>query len=98
MARHLAARWPPWRWTISADRADGSALLRQDRPAAGSGAAVAGKAALRRGRVPLLQHVRVVVRQLLSRRHVADRLDPDPPVVDHGVAVRVARVVDEPRL
>src|SRR5204863_4990308 len=46
----------------------------------------------------LLQYVRIVVRQLFSRLNVTDRLDPDPRVVDDRVAIRIARVVDEPRL
>src|SRR5688500_10776867 len=95
MAPRWAARWARSRWTTSARRADDSPLLRQDRPATGCGAAVTGKAALRPGRVALVEHVRVVVGQLLARRDVADRLDPDAAVIDHGVAVRIARMVDE---
>src|SRR6185437_8693746 len=71
-------------------------LLREDRPSAIRRAAAAGESPLRRRRVPLFEQVRVVVRQLLARRDVANRLGPDPAVLDHGVAIRVARVIDEP--
>lgn len=46
--------------------------------------------------MPFLQLVRVVVRQLLSRFHIPDRLDPDPAIIDHSVAVRFTGVVDPP--
>jgi len=42
-----------------------------------------------------LENVGVIIRQLFARFHIAYRLDPDPPVVYDGVAVRIARVVDE---
>src|SRR6185437_2853565 len=62
-------------------------LLREDRPSAIRRAAAAGESPLRRRRVPLFEQVRVVVRQLLARRDVANRLDPDPAVLDHHVVV-----------
>ena len=57
-----------------------------------------GKPPLRRVSVPFLEHVGVVVRQFLPPLHIANCLDPDPATVDDRVAVRIARVVDEPRL
>jgi hypothetical protein len=48
--------------------------------------------------VPLVEEVRVVVRQLFAGFDVADRLDPDASVLDYGIAIRRARVIDEPRL
>src|SRR4051794_20482123 len=74
-----------------------SSLLRQDRPTTVRRAAVAGKPALRSRGVPLLEDVGIVVCQLLTRLDVANRLDPDTTLVDHGVTVWIARVVDEPR-
>ena len=47
--------------------------------------------------MPLLEDVRVVVGQLLARADVANCLDPDSAVVNDGIAVRIARVVDEAR-
>lgn len=72
--------------------------MRQDRPATVAGAAGTGIAAFGRRGVALLENVCVVVRELFARLDVANRLDPDAAVVDHRIAVRVARVVDEPRL
>jgi len=46
--------------------------------------------------MPFLQLVRVVVRQLLSGFYIPDRLDPDPAIIDHSVAVWFAGVVDPP--
>ena len=46
----------------------------------------------------LLEDVRVVVRQLLARLDISNRLDPNPAVLDHRVAIRIARVIDESRL
>src|SRR5678815_1169453 len=46
----------------------------------------------------LVEDVRVVIRELLARGDVADRLDPDATVVDDRIAVRIARVIDEPRV
>ena len=57
-----------------------------------------GKPPLRRGSVSFIQHVGVVVRQFLPRFHFANCLDPDPATVDDRIAVRIARVVDEPRV
>jgi hypothetical protein len=48
--------------------------------------------------VAFLEHVRVVVRELFARLDVANGLDPNATVVDHGVAIRIARVIDESRL
>ena len=45
-----------------------------------------------------LEYVRVIIRQLFARFHIADRLDPDPAVLDDRITVGVARVVDEPRI
>ena len=73
-------------------------LLRQDRPPALLRPAVTGEAPLRGRRVPLLEHVGVIVRELLAGDDVANALDPDAPVVDHRVAVGIARVIDEARL
>ena len=42
-----------------------------------------------------LELVGVVVRELFAGLDVANRLDPDASVVDHRIAVRPARVVDE---
>ena len=56
------------------------------------------KAPLRGGSVSFLQNVGVIIRQLLARFHIPNGFDPDPAVVDDRIAVRVAGVVDEPRL
>ncbi len=48
--------------------------------------------------VPLGEDVTVVVGQLLTWGDVADGLDPDPAILDHGVAVRITGVVDEASL
>jgi hypothetical protein len=40
--------------------------------------------------VPFVEDVSVVVRQLLTGFDVADRLDPDAPVLDDRVAIRIA--------
>jgi hypothetical protein len=45
----------------------------------------------------LLEHVRVIVRELFTGGDVANCIYPDSPVIDDGVAIRIARVVDEPR-
>ena len=74
------------------------AFASQNGPATVAGAAGAGVATLGGGRMALVEDVGVVVRQLFARLDVANRLDPDTAVVDHRVAVRVARVVDEPCL
>lgn len=44
----------------------------------------------------LLELVRIIVRQLFAWLNVPDRLDPDPIILDHGVAVGIAGVIDEP--
>lgn len=74
------------------------AFLRQNSPPTRSRTTTTRIPPLRRRRMPFLQLVRVVVRQLLSRRYVADRFDPDSPIVNHRVAVRIAGVIDEPRV
>ena len=45
----------------------------------------------------LIENVGVIIRQLFSGFHITDSLDPDTLGLDHRIAVRVARVVDEPR-
>ena len=45
--------------------------------------------------MPLLEHVRVVIGELLARHDLAKGLDPDATALDHGVAVRCTRVIDE---
>src|SRR5512143_992074 len=40
----------------------------------------------------------VVVREFLPRIDVAEREDPDPPPAHHRFAVRLTRMVDEPRI
>src|SRR5690606_8300200 len=42
--------------------------------------------------------VLIVVNELLARPDRPQRVDPDPPVLDDRLAVRVARVIDETRL
>lgn len=44
----------------------------------------------------LIENVGVIIRQLLAGFHIADSLDPDTLVLDDRIAVRVARVIDEP--
>src|SRR3954471_2619406 len=73
------------------------AFLCQQRPATARRAAVAREAALGGWRVSFLEDVRVVVGELLARPHVANGFDPDATVLDDSVAVRIARVVYEPR-
>src|SRR5215831_11495405 len=75
-----------------------SALLREDRPATVRRAAVAGEPSLSSRRVALLEDVLVVVRELVTGSDVAHGRDPDAPVLDDRVAVRITRVIDEPRL
>jgi len=48
--------------------------------------------------VTLVENIGVVVRQLLARGDIADGLDPDPAVVDHRIAVGIARVIYESRI
>src|SRR3954471_6957500 len=72
-----------------------SAFLPEECAATAGGAAAAGKAAFGRWRMPLVEHIRVIVRELLSGRHVPNSLDPDAAIVDDGIAVRIAGVVDE---
>src|ERR1043165_6310018 len=48
--------------------------------------------------VVLLVVVGVIVRQLFARRNGLHRMHPDPAAADLGLAVRIARVVDEDRL
>lgn len=43
----------------------------------------------------LLQHVRVVIRQLFAGSDVPNRIDPDSPILDDRVAVGITGVVDE---
>src|SRR4051794_40667836 len=74
------------------------ALFREDRPATRARAAVAGKPSLRRWCVPFLENVSVVVRQFLPGSDVANCLDPDATIVDHRIAVGIARMIDESRL
>ena len=51
-----------------------------------------------RGRcVAFLEHLLIVVRQLLTGVHVTDGLDPDLPVIHDCIAVRITRMVDETR-
>jgi hypothetical protein len=47
--------------------------------------------------VSLLQHIRVIVRELLAGSDVANGVDPDATVIDYRIAVRIARMIDEPR-
>src|SRR5690348_876261 len=70
-------------------------LLRQDGQTTRRGATVAREPPLGGRRVALLEHVGIVVGELLARRDLANRLDPDATVLDHGVAVRRTRVIDE---
>src|SRR5262249_990688 len=42
--------------------------------------------------------VLVVVKELCPRRNALQRLDPDAAPADDGFAIRIARVIDEPRL
>src|SRR5690606_27044676 len=74
------------------------ALVAQDRATTLGRAAVAGVARLHRRRVRLVQDVRVVVRQLLARLDVADRLDEDAAILLHRLAVRIAGVIDPARV
>ena len=46
----------------------------------------------------LVENVGVIVRQFFSNFHIPDRFDPDPAVLDYGITVRIARVVDKPRI
>src|SRR6185369_7048569 len=48
--------------------------------------------------MPFLEHVRVIVRELLPRLDIANRLDPDAIFIDHGIAVRIAGVIEEARV
>src|SRR5690606_29156222 len=57
-------------------------------------AAVAGVQPLVGGVVRLVQHVVVVVHQLLAPGDVADGIDENATILLHRLAVRVARVVD----
>jgi YVTN family beta-propeller protein len=45
--------------------------------------------------VALFELVGIIVRQFLPGLHIPDRLDPDSPFLDHGVAVGIAGVIDE---
>ncbi len=47
--------------------------------------------------MPLLEDIRVVVRQLFAGSNVADGLYPDATVIDDRVAIRITRMVDESR-
>src|SRR5215216_5036412 len=67
-----------------------SPLPSQYRPSTPSRTAIARIATLRRRSMSLLQHVRVIVRQLLPGLDIANRLDPDTAVLDHSIAVRIA--------
>jgi hypothetical protein len=42
-----------------------------------------------------VENVGVIIRKLVSRFHIANRLDPDSFVLDHCIAVGIARVIDE---
>src|SRR6185437_9517677 len=75
-----------------------SAFLRQNGSPAARSTAVTGIAALCGGCVALVEHVGVVIRQLLAGRDRAHRLDPDAPIVYHGIAIRLARVIDVARI
>lgn len=46
----------------------------------------------------LIENVRVVVREFFTWSNVAKSIDPDAIIVDHGIAVRIARVIYESRL
>jgi hypothetical protein len=59
---------------------------------------VARESSLCRRRVPLIENVGVVIRQLFARPDIANRLDPDSSVVDYRITVGIARMVDEPRV
>ena len=56
------------------------------------------KSSLGGGRMPFLEYIGVIIRQLFARFHIADRLNPDPAVLDDRITVGVARVFDEPRI
>ena len=47
--------------------------------------------------MPFIQNVGVVVGQLLPRHDIGNGLDPDATVIDDGIAVGIAGVVDESR-
>jgi len=47
--------------------------------------------------MPFLEHVCVVIRQLLARHDRADRFNPNVTVIDHRVAVWIAGMIDETR-
>src|SRR5882672_4604487 len=70
----------------------------EHRAAAGPGAAAAGPDLVDIRRIVVLALDLVVVVELFARLDVAQRFDEDAPLLDHGLAVRVAGVVDVARL
>ena len=61
------------------------ALFRQNRLPTVRGPAMTWIFPFRCGAVSFVENVRVIVRQLFTRFDVANRLDPDPPIIDQKV-------------
>lgn len=72
-----------------------SPLFGQNRPATRDGPAGAGEPLLGRRGVALIEDIRIIVYKLLARFDVVERLDPDAAVVDDGIAVGGAGVIEE---
>src|SRR5690606_8550093 len=73
------------------------ALLAENRPPTVLRTAITGVARLHGGRMPLLEDVRIVVRQLLARPDVSDGVDVDVVGLDDGFTVGIARMIDVAR-
>ena len=59
---------------------------------------MAGEAPFGGWTVAFVENVRVVIRELFAGLNLPDGLDPDPPILYHCIAVRIAGMIDEPRL
>ena len=55
-------------------------------------------ATFRGWRVTFGECERVIVREFFTGCDIAHRLDPDATIVDHGVAVRITRMIDPARI